>query len=78
MLHYILKHKQKKEKKKRKRKKEMIYRFKMADKLPISISCHFNFGKIKTANKQNKTKQDKNPSPKEFFNEIWIIIGDSK
>ena len=43
----------------------IIYHFKMAAKLPISDSCHFDFGvSLKTT------------SPKDFFNEIWLIIGD--
>ena len=43
----------------------MLYRFKMAAKLLIFISRHFDFG-------QNL----KNHFPKWFFNEIWLKVGE--
>ena len=45
----------------------------MAAKLPIFISCHFDFGE-----NLKKKKKKKKTFPKEFFIEIWLIIGDYK
>ena len=50
-----------------KKSKKMIYRFKMAAKLPIFMSRHFISANIW-----------KNTFPKEFFDEIWLIIGDNE
>ena len=50
---------------KHKNKKKKIYRLKMAAKLLIFALRHFDFGKL-----------SKTTLSKEFFNEIWLIIGD--
>ena len=45
----------------------MLYHFKMADKYPIFVLRHFNFG-------QNLKK--KSIFLKELFNEIWLEVGE--
>ena len=50
-------------------KREKKYRFKMATKWPIFLSRHISISaKI----------EKKNLSQRNFFNEIWLIIGDHK
>ena len=49
----------------------------MAAKYPIFISCHFDFGQNLKKNKQtNKQKKQTNIFPIEFFNEIWLKVGE--
>ena len=43
----------------------------MAAKLPIFVSHHFDFG-----DNLKKKKKKKKTFPQEFFNKIWLIIGD--
>ena len=52
---------------------KVIYHFNMAAKLPLPIfaSPHFYF-----SDNTKKKKKKKKTLPKEFFNQIWLIIGD--
>ena len=63
---------------KTKRKQNKTNRFKLAAKWPL-FTLHFHFGeKLKKKKTSRQTNKQTNNFPKEFVNEIWLMIGDHK